>query len=300
LRWARLLRQLGHRVTISQKYEGGRCLLVALHASRSADAVLRFAEAHPDLPAVVALTGTDIYRDLAGDPRAQRAVALAHRLVALQPLAARQIAARDRSKVRVIYQSAVPTPAPRRASEGYFEVCVVGHLREVKDPFRAALASRRLPASSRIRVTQAGVAMNKELEYQAQKEVERNPRYRWVGGVPRSQARRIIARSRLLVSSSVMEGGGNVISEAVVEGTPVLASRIPGSVGLLGARYPGYFAVGDTQALCRLLRRAETDQAFYANMKGWCARLAPTFTPERELAAWRALLEEVTRGSAAQ
>jgi glycosyltransferase involved in cell wall biosynthesis len=43
------------------------------------------------------------------------------------------------------------------------------------------------------------------------------------------------------------------ISEAAVAGVPVLASRMDDNVGLLGAGYPGYFPVGDTQALARLL-----------------------------------------------
>jgi glycosyltransferase involved in cell wall biosynthesis len=90
-----------------------------------------------------------------------------------------------------------------------------------------------------------------------------------------------------------MEGGANVISEAVVEGVPVLASHIPGSVGLLGPPYPGYFPVGDTEALARLLHRAETDAAYYARLRRWCSRLAPRFTPAREQRAWRRLLGEV-------
>lgn len=127
----------------------------------------------------------------------------------------------------------------------------------------------------------------------ARAEERRNRRYRWLGGLPRGQVRRLIARSRLLVLSSRMEGGANVISEAVVDGTPVLASRIAGSVGLLGANYPGYFAVGDTRALTRLLARAEGDPRFYRRLKNWCARLAPRFRPARERAAWQKLIAEL-------
>jgi putative glycosyltransferase (TIGR04348 family) len=294
MRWARILRELGHRVTITPQYEGGNCLLIALHASRSARAVLQYTATHPGQPLIVALTGTDLYRDLAQDPRAQQAVDLATRLVALQPLAARELSGRVRRKLRIIYQSARRTPGPRRPTRRHFDVCVVGHLRDVKDPFRVALASRLLPESSRIRVVQVGLAMDREMARLARREEARNPRYRWLGEKPRWQARRIIARSRLLVSSSVLEGGANVISEAAVDGVPVAASRIPGAVGLLGPGYPGYFPVGDTKALARLLARAETDRAFYANMKSWCARLAPLFDPRREEAAWDALLREIT------
>jgi hypothetical protein len=145
LRWARFLRRLGHRTAIARQYQGQLCdLLIALHASKSAEAALRFRGEHPGRPLIVALTGTDLYRDLPRDPVARRALEAADALVALQPLARRELAPGLRRKVRVIYQSAPRTPGPIRPGGRYFDVCVVGHLREVKDPFRAALASRLL------------------------------------------------------------------------------------------------------------------------------------------------------------
>jgi putative glycosyltransferase (TIGR04348 family) len=295
LRWARILRAFGHRVRIAQQYRGEPCdLLIALHAARSAEAVFAFHRRYPTRPILVALTGTDLYRDLPRRRRPWRALALATRLVALQPLAARTLPARLRRRVRVIYQSVERTRAPRRPGR-FFDVCVLGHLRRVKDPFRAALAARRLPVSSRIRILQAGTAMEPALARRARAQERHNRRYRWLGGLPRARARRLLAGSRLLVLSSRMEGGANVISEAVVDAVPVLASRIPGSVGLLGPDYPGYFPVGDTAALGRLLRRAERDPRFYRRLKTWCARLAPRFRPARERTAWRKLLGELGR-----
>ncbi len=295
LRWARIFAALGHRVRISERYRSEPCdLLVALHARRSAEAVFAFRRRYPKRPIMVALTGTDLYRDLPRQRRPWRALALADRLVAFQPLAARALPARLRQKVRVIYQSVEPTlTRGRKRSRRFFDVCVLGHLRKVKDPFRAALAARRLPASSRIRILQAGTAMETGMARRARAEARRNPRYRWLGGLPRKRARRLLAASRLLVLSSRMEGGANVISEAIVDGVPVLASRIAGSVGLLGAGYPGTFAVGDTAALARLLARAERDPRFYRRLKTWCARLRARFQPARERAAWKKLLREL-------
>ena len=77
------------------------------------------------------------------------------------------------------------------------------------------------------------------------------PRYRWLGALSQAAARRAIARARALVHMSRMEGGANVVIEAVRSGVPVLASRIDGNVGLLGADYDGYFPVGDAAALAR-------------------------------------------------
>jgi glycosyltransferase involved in cell wall biosynthesis len=95
------------------------------------------------------------------------------------------------------------------------------------------------------------------------------------------------------VLSSKLEGGANVVSEAIVAGVPLLASRIAGSVGLLGENYPGYFRVGDTPGLAALLHRAETDPAFLTGLRSHCRKLVPLFDPRRERAAWSRLLEEL-------
>jgi putative glycosyltransferase (TIGR04348 family) len=294
-RWAGFLRQLGHRVLVRQDYRGERCdLLVALHARHSAGAVAAFRRAHPDRPVVLALTGTDLYEGIHTDPTARQSLELASRLVVLQPLGIEELPPHLRARARVIYQSAeAPLGKRHPPRSGLFEICVLGHLRPVKDPFRTALASRLLPPSSRLRVLHIGAALTPDMAEQARAEAAANPRYRWRGDLPRWKALRTLAQSRLLVLTSRLEGGANVISEAIAAGVPILASHIPGSVGLLGADYPGFFPVGDTQALADLLHRAETDAAFYNSLKAWCRRLRPLVRPARERQGWRRLLREL-------
>ena len=293
-RWAGLLRRSGHTVALARTWRGEPCdVLVALHATKSAASISRFRRAGPARPLVVVLTGTDLYRDIAVRPTARRSLELASRLVVLQPLALRELSGPLRAKTRVIYQSAqLPGAhsAPRRRS---FEVCVVGHLRPIKDPWRAALAARMLPATSRIRLLHAGAALTQAMARRARAEERRNPRYTWLGDLPHGRLLRLLARSRLLVLSSRMEGGANVLSESVVVGTPILASRIPGSVGLLGEDYPGFFPPDDARALVSLLRRAEEEPAFLQGLAARCALLAPLFEPERERAALEVLLDEL-------
>jgi putative glycosyltransferase (TIGR04348 family) len=294
LRWTRILRGLGHAVSVDTEYRGGRCdALVALHARRSFPSVERFRRDYPGRPLILALTGTDVYGDLRNDAQARRSIDMASRLVVLQPLALEELPDGARAKARVIYQSATPPPVAHRPNPRLFEVCVLGHLRPVKDPLRAAAASRLLPATSRVQITHVGAALTPEMRSAALAEAAANLRYRWLGELPRWKGLRVLARSRLLVLSSEMEGGANVISEAVVAKVPVLASRIPGSMGLLGEAYPGYFRVGDTAALAQLLGRTETDAAFYEALRTWCAGLAPLFDPECERQAWKHLLQEV-------
>jgi putative glycosyltransferase (TIGR04348 family) len=295
LRWARLLRGLGHRVLIDQEYRGERCdILVALHARRSFEAVADFCRDFPGRPLILALTGTDLYGDIRTDRNARQALEIASRLVVLQAQGVAELPKRLRSKTRVIYQSAVAPRTLRPPRAGVFEVCVLGHLRPVKDPFRTALAARLLPASSRVRVLHLGAALSPAMAKEARGEEAANPRYRWLGDLRRGQALAVLARSRLLVQTSRLEGGANAISEAIAVAVPVLASRIPGQIGILGADYPGYFPVEDTKALAALLRRAETDAGFYQLLQTWCRRLRPLVQPARESASWRSLLRELT------
>lgn len=293
-RWARLLRDLGHRVTVTVEYRGQRCdLLIALHAFKSYPSIRRFRDERPDDPLVLCLTGTDLYGDIHTHPEAQASLELATRLVVLQPLARDELPQPLHHKVRVIFQS-MPAPgiksSPRRE---VFEVCVLGHLRSVKDPLRTAWAARLLPASSRLRVLHIGAALSDDLAERASSEQADNPRYRWLGERPRRQALRVLSRCRLLVLTSLLEGGANVISEALAVGVPVVSSRIAGSLGLLGADYAGYFPVGDTQALADLLLRAETNAEFYHTLCAQCAQRRPLFEPARERQSWQELLREL-------
>ncbi|MEX2599228.1 MAG: selenoneine biosynthesis selenosugar synthase SenB [Dehalococcoidia bacterium] len=295
LRWARLLRPLGHRVTISTEYTGQPCdVLVALHARRSAEAMAKFKDRFPDRALVLCLTGTDVYQDIKDDRDAQCSMELADRIVVLQPLAVNELPERLRHKAVPIIQSAKATPGEPRHRKDAFEVCVVGHMRPVKDPFRAALAARLLPPESRMRVLQVGGAMTEEMERQAVEEARDNPRYQWLGELPAWKTRRVMKRSQLLIVSSVLEGGANVVCEALADGVPVLGSNIPGNVGLLGEDYPGYFATGDERDLARLLRRAETDTAFLEDLRRRCAARASLVRPETEQASLHRLLQQVT------
>ena len=291
-RWARLLRELGHRVSVERAWSGGATdLMIALHARRSHASIRRYAELCPERPLVVALTGTDLYRDIRTDPDAKSSLALATRLVVLQERGVRELAAPLRAKTRVVYQSAraVPRPPPLASC---FEVVVSGHLRVEKDPFRTAASLAYLPRTSRIRVTHIGAAMSAEMSAEARAWMAREPRYRWLGEVPRWRALRLLARSRVMVLSSRMEGGANVVSEALALRVPVIASRIPGNVGMLGARYAGYYPVCDERALARMLSRAERDDVYYGVLRRACAARAFLVAPEREQAALGKLIAE--------
>jgi len=293
-RYARLLRMLGANVTIGHVYAGQPCdLLIALHARRSFQSIRRFRDGNPDAPMVVVLTGTDLYKDIKTSLAAQESLEAATRLVVLQRLGVCELPAEFQNKTRVIYQSTSWNGTVVERPTSYFRVSLIANLRPEKDPLRAAAAARLLPDSSRIRIVHAGYALDADIEAQAINESTENPRYTWLGGLPHWKARRLLAGSHLLALSSRIEGSSNALGEALVSGTPVVASRIAGLVGTLGEDYPGYFPAGDTKALASLLLRAESEPKFYRRLKSACARLKPLVAPERESKAWKRLLAEL-------
>lgn len=298
LRWAQILKSLGHRIGIFQEYQEERFdLLIALHALRSHQSIKRFHQQYSGRPIIVALTGTDLYRDLRRSKHAQQSLQLATRIIVLQPKARDELDGPLRKKVRIIYQSVQTKsrqkPKPSSPFRNSFDICVIGHLRTVKDPFCAAMAARLLPSSSRIRVIQIGGAMTNLMAARAREEMKTNARYRWLGELPQWRVRQVLYRCRACVVSSKIEGGANVLSEAIVAGVPVLATRIAGNVGILGENYPGYFEVGDKDELAQLLLRAEGEAKFWSRLKQHGANLVPLFKPSRERAEWESVLGEL-------
>jgi putative glycosyltransferase (TIGR04348 family) len=289
-RWANRLRELGCRVRIfgsaDRPGKSGKSpdLVLTLHAWRSHQAIRAWRSAFPDRPLILVLTGTDIYRFQFSHPDITlESLQAADALIGLHDCVHDDIPARFHSRLHIVHQSAEPLPS-RAPAPGVrqFEVLVAGHLREEKDSLRSAYAARNLPTDSRLRVIQLGGAHSEAWAEAARAEMQRNPRYRWLGERPRWQVRRWMSRSRLMVISSRMEGGANVVSEACVAGLPILASDIPGNRGLLGEDYAGYFPVADTEALRARLLRAEAEPAFLETLRRQVCARAPLFQPGAE------------------
>jgi len=293
-RWSGVLQTLGHSNSIAGEWNDEPCdLLIALHARRSHSSIERFRQAYPERSLIVALTGTDVYNDLLANREAQGSVDIATRVVVLQSAALDMLSEDVRRKTCVIYQSAVPPRLRTQPAEDHFAVCVLSHLREVKDPLRAALASRLLPASSKVRIIHAGRGLDQKWEELARREERENSRYRWIGEQPHETAKELLASCHLLVLSSATEGGANVIAEAVVCGVPVLCSDVPGNIGMLGRDYTGYFRCRDTEQLAAMLHRAEIETRFMNELRGLVRSKQQRFSPEQEIASWDRLLRSL-------
>jgi putative glycosyltransferase (TIGR04348 family) len=298
-RWARFLRTR-YRVTIAQQWPGEDGvaeappdLLIALHARRSAPSLDAWTRSHPQRPSLLLLTGTDLYRDIQTDASAQRSLQQASALVVLQPDGVQVLPPPLRLRTRVIYQSAA-TLRPASGARRHADICMIGHLREEKDPrtFMRAAALVQAPAA---RLVHIGGALEPALAQAAQDTAAQHPHYHWLGAMPHAATRQRLKRCRAMVLTSHMEGGANVIIEAVCAGVPVLASDIGGNRGMLGDDYAGYFPPGDAAALARLIDRIINDQQFHAVLRAQCDARAPLFAPAAEQAALLELVDNLLK-----
>ncbi len=303
-RWSQMLHP-AFEVAIAQHWNGEPFdVMLALHARRSADAIARWAQAnfhgkgapHSAPGLGVVLTGTDLYRDIQTDAAAQASLRYASQLVVLQECGAQALPVELRPKTRVIFQSTAAQAALPKPFDA-LRVVMVGHLRDEKSPQTLMQAARILKGHADVLIEHIGDALDPDLGAQARACMADCPQYRWLGGMTHADTLQKIARAHVLVHTSRMEGGAHVILEAVCSGTPVLASHIPGNVGMLGADYGGYFALGDAQGLADLLLRCRAElgqtNGVYAQLSRQCALRAPLFSPATEQAAVRALVNDL-------
>lgn len=292
-RWASELSDLGHTVRIAGENDQKPAdLLIALHAEKSHQALTDF-KGRQRSPVVVALTGTDLYPSLSST--SLKSLEIADRIVVYQAKARTRLPPGLRDRTRVIHLSPPDHPAlqSRGGRTDHFTVCVVGHLRAVKDPMQTARAARLLPATSRLRVLHAGAILEDQFTPEVEREQRENPRYRWLGNLAEEEACQLIASSDLLSLTSSHEGGGWVLNEAAAARTPIVATRNDATTSLLGDDYPGLFPFGDTEGLSILLERCESDPSFHDLLLESARRHLEEYRATREKENWSSLLAEL-------
>jgi putative glycosyltransferase (TIGR04348 family) len=296
-RWRHMLAPNYHcRIvkTWPDKFSNQDDVMIALHARRSADSIAAWHAAHGGSRLVLALTGTDLYRDIQTDAAAQASLAMASRIIVLQELAPLGLPEECRLRAQVIFQSTTSQPTiPKPA--GHLRAVMVGHLRDEKSPETLFDAARILNGEDGIFIDHIGAGLDAALAKIAEATAKACPHYRWLDAQPHEATRRAIGRAHVLVHASKMEGGAHVLMEAACSGTPVLASRIDGNVGMLGADYAGYFDWNDAVGLARLLRECRASQSdpngLLAQLQKQVVVRAPLFAPERESDKLNALVD---------
>ena len=286
-----ILTLLGHNVTLSEKFEDQRAeLLIAINAEKKNRDIVQFAGACPDSRIIVILSGTDIYPEPSED--SIRSMQLADSIIVLQNKGIKQVPDGMKEKVHVIIQSVVkdePVSGGKLIRKG-FDVALVSNLRQVKDPFLAAKAARKMPQESELRILHAGFVLDPGLDEVARNESIKNERYRWLGGLDSIEARELIRSCNLLTITSKHEGAGRVVGEAIVNNVPVISTCVDGVTGVLGDDYEGLFPVGDASSLAMLFQRAEMEDGFLDGLKKSCTNQAFNFDPATERNSWNELL----------
>jgi putative glycosyltransferase (TIGR04348 family) len=286
-RWAALL-SAHYRTRIIQQWPDAQAqsddTLLALHARRSAASVAAWHAQHGSQGLIVALTGTDLYRDIHTDTQAQASLDAAARLIVLQPLGINALKPQYHAKTHVVLQSTTPRKTLHKTPR-LLRAVMVGHLRDEKSPQTLFAAAQLLRVRKDIHIEHIGAGLDANLTQDAINTVAACANYHWAGALKHTQTRTKIQRAHVLVHTSKMEGGAHVVMEAVCSGTPVVASDIAGNVGMLGNDYSGYFPVGDAQALAQMLERCKDEPAFLDHLKQQCALRAPLFAPQAELSA---------------
>ncbi len=286
------------RIIVQTAWDGTEAdALIALHAHRSADSIAKFRAASRGRIAVV-LTGTDLYRDLPDSPAAIASLDTADHIIVLQEDAPNLLREAWRRKAEVIFQSARPL-APKRKPNGRLDCVVVGHLRDEKDPRTLFAAVEKLPRDLAITVRHIGDSLDADLGRAARDLARRDDRYRYAGALPRGLTRAALKAAHVLIHPSVVEGGANVIVEAVTSGTPVIASRISGNVGMLGGDYPGYFEPRDASELADRLVQALWEPGYLRSLRDACAGRSRLFRPAAEARAVRRLVAALMAKAAA-
>jgi putative glycosyltransferase (TIGR04348 family) len=279
----RQLLQAHFQVRLVSEWHGEQSddLMIALHARRSHASIAAWHGLRGSSGLVVVLTGTDLYRDIQHDTQAQQSLDMAARLVVLQPLGLDALPASVRSKTSVVLQSTTPRRTLPKTSRCVRAV-MVGHLREEKSPRTLFEAAALLSQHPDIGIEHIGAELDPVLATLAHQTAAQFPHYQFTGALSYPRTRHQIQRAHVLVHTSVMEGGAHVLMEAICSGVPVIASRIAGNMGMLGADYAGLFPVGDAQALADMLIRFRRDGEFASLLKAQCAARAPLFSAEKE------------------
>lgn len=281
-RYACMLRSFC-RVRIAQQWDGHAQdqVMIALHARRSHSSIADWHARHGSHGLVVVLTGTDLYRDIQSDHDAQQSLRWAHTLVVLQSEGMQAVPEVFRPKTVVAFQSTT-TRQTLAKTDRHLRAIMVGHLRAEKAPRTFFKLAKLLNEHGDIHLQHVGGEHDPDLAKEAHSTAALYPHYTFLGARPHEATRRLIQRAHVLVHPSVMEGGAHVVMEAICSGVPVLASCIPGNIGMLGSDYAGFFPTDDVEALASLLLRVRHDPECYAQLQKQCALRAPLFAPARE------------------
>ncbi|PQJ28226.1 glycosyltransferase [Rubritalea profundi] len=290
-RIAKLLTQAGHAAqAINTDMPPPADAMIALHATKTLAASKRFKVNSPNRKLIIYLTGTDIYREQTNNnPEFKEALILADALVVSQRASLASIPSEFQDKSHFVPASVLLPPLKKVSSPPSPSLALIGHLRSVKNPFLMNKALKELDGL-KLDVFTLGAALEPNMLHEVHNWQQADSRFHWLNDVPYTKALSWIQQVDFTLNTSHSEGGSNAVAESIVLGTPVLASKIEGNVGMLGDDYLGYFEPNNASSLARLIHLAVTDYSFHQNLLQQITDLQQNFLPEKETAGWLKLL----------
>ena len=290
-RIAKLLTQAGHSAqAINTDMPPPADAMIALHATKTLASSKRFKVHSPKGKLIIYLTGTDLYKEQANNnPEFKEALILADALVVGQRASLASIPSEFKSKSHFVPASVLLPSLKKVSAPPSPSLALIGHLRPVKNPFLMNLALEQLSAIT-LNAFTLGAALEPSMLAEAERWQQADSRFHWLNDIPYSEALSWIEQVDFTLNTSHSEGGSNAVAESIVLGTPVLASKIEGNVGMLGDDYLGYFEPNNANSLAKLIRRAITDHDFHEALLEQTLDLQQNFLPEKETAGWLKLL----------
>ncbi|MFC5050629.1 glycosyltransferase [Rubritalea spongiae] len=265
--------------------------MIALHATKTLITSQRFKVCSPQGKLIIYLTGTDLYKDLPDNkPEFFEALELADYLVVSQKASLASVPSKYRPKARFVPASVLlppehPCPPPPENS-----VLLAAHLRPVKNPFLINKALTLLP-QLQLHAFTLGAALDPQMAEQANHWQTIDRRFQWLNTLPYPETLSWMRQVDFTINTSHSEGGSNAVAESIALGTPVLASRIEGNLGLLEDNYLGYFEPDSPQSLADLLALALSDPDLQAQLHTQTQNLQHKFLPEKEIQGWITLFK---------
>ena len=295
-RWSSMLRAAGHRVRVLEapglpNQHLDLDVWIGLHAERSAASLDLALAASPKVRAITVLTGTDLHREGGLSPLARHQLERSDRLVVLSPGGLGLLPGELRARTRTIPQvpgDLEPTPLPG----GTPTLAMLGHLRPVKDPLVVLDALGHLSESAPLRIVHAGEPLDPALASRCEQASAEDPRYSYLGRIPRSQALATLESSHGLLLPSRSEGGASVLSEALLLGRAVIASDAPGITAFLPKYYGGIFPVGSANNLAALLERFAAQSSWRQELTEQCVAMGAQLRSVEEAKAWQDLVTD--------
>lgn len=291
MRIAGILEESGHVVEVIESGDSiadDSGALIALHARKSHVSVVAMKRQSSESKVILYLTGTDLYEDIPnGCPQAIESLELADTIVVSQEASFQSVPEAYQGKTRVVYNSIIlPHLEPVDREVDLF--VIASHLRSVKQPFFVVEALKLLEEDVRVKLMGAEIDIgNAEL---ATKLSSDDSRFEWLGEQTYEQTLTWMRRSMATINTSLSEGGANSVGESIALGRPVLASRIEGNIGMLGAEYDGYFDSDSPAALAELMKRICNDDSYLKHLEQQVLKQSAKYSRVNEAKGWLALL----------